>query len=134
MSNEVLREVFTLEVGRDIETNLPRWQNTWQNEKLHCAADGRPAQVIFDDLGRPEEMGWFSENRYHRVNGPALVKLNPENGICIYEEYRLFGKAHRSFSEPAIIQRDKDSGEIISEQYFVDDQEVSPKFSPQLDR
>ena len=133
VSEAISKEIYTIEVGRDSETGLPRWQVIRLDDKLHSPPDGRPAQIVFDDHGRPTEMGWFHENLYHRTTGPALVKVNPSNGICVYEEHRVFGKSHRSWSEPALICRDADTGETIAAHYFVDDQEVDPRFPPRLD-
>ena len=94
-------------MGRDSETGKPRWQTIRLNGKLHSPSDDQPAKIIFDDQGRPERKEWFHENLHHRISGPALLKINPNNNIVFYEEHRCFGKMHRSWTEPAWIERDQ---------------------------
>lgn len=126
MTNSILKVVFSLEVGHDSETGLLRWQTTRLNGKLHSAPDGRPAHIVYDDAGNPIEMAWFYKDRYHRVGAPALIKLNPDNGVHIYEEYRCFGEMHRSHSEPALISRDPINGDVKSTAFYVDGKEINP--------
>ncbi len=133
MTETINKEAYSLEVGRDSGTGLPRWLTIRKDGKLHSPPDDRPAKIVFDEQGRPKEMGWFHENSYHRLAGPALQRINPENNVITYEEHRIFGKMHRTGSQPAWIERDPQSGTILEEYYFINDQEVDPKKASKLD-
>lgn len=127
VSEAIKKEVYQLEVGRNSETGLPRWLTIRLNGKLHSPPDDRPAQIVFDDQGRPKEMGWFHENLYHRVSGSALQQFNPENNVKVYEEHRKFGELHRMGSKAAWIQRHPETGDVFVARYFIDGKEVDPK-------
>ena len=133
---DLIEEQYTLTVLRDGETGLPRAMTIrlgGQYGKIQSPPDGRPAHVLFDEQGRVKQMGWYHQNTYHRADGPALLKVNPDNGVVYYEEYRLHGKTHRSYSEPDWTERDPRTGEVQSEYYFVDDEPVEPRLPPRLD-
>lgn len=133
---DLVEERYTLTVLRDGETGLPRAMTIRLGDKygkLHSPPDGRPAFVSFDEHGRVEEMGWYENDSYHRIGAPALMKINPNNGVVFYEEYRNHGLIHRSYSEPAWTERDPKSGEIEGEYYFVNDEQVEPRLPPKLD-
>ncbi len=97
------------------QTGLPVRQLTKLDGLLQSPPDDTPAQVLFDDQGRIREMVWWDQGKEHRdvMKGPAKVKINPENGVHILECYRLENNLSRTRTEPALIQRDPESGEVI---------------------
>lgn len=75
------------------ETGVVR-QQQWMIEGLLSRPEYEGAAiVIFDmDTGQPEEMHYYLNGMLHRLNGPAFVSLDPENGQILHTEHYRFGK------------------------------------------
>lgn len=114
--------IYTTETVYSDETGLPVRQLTWLGSVLQSPPDDTPAQVLFDDFGRVHEMVWWHKGEEHRdpKKGPAVIKLNPDNGIHILERYELAGKISRSSTEPALICRDRTTGKVTLVEYYLD--------------
>lgn len=86
--------------------------------KFHTPPDGRPAHVVFDEEGRPREMSWYNENKLHRLDGPARVRINPVTDIIYSEEFRQFGQPPISKTCPALVERDPKTGKLLRRSFF----------------
>ncbi|GAA6176733.1 hypothetical protein NBRC116593_26520 [Sulfitobacter pacificus] len=119
--------VFVTETVFDDETGLPTRQLTTLNGVLQSPPNDTPARVVFDDLGRICEMAWYSAGQEHRdlSKGPAVVEINPDNGICISERFKIKGNTSRSRSEPALLIRNEETGDLIGTAYYLDGVEIA---------
>jgi len=69
------------------------------------------------------EMYFNSKKELYRLDGPAYISYWESSGYPLYEEYYVNNKRH-NIKGPAIIERDI-SGNIISEDYYINDIEYS---------
>lgn len=113
--------VYRTETVYNDRTGLPIRQLTTLNGMLQSPPDDTPAQVLFDEHGRVREMVWWHRGKEHRdpSAGPAVIKLNPKNGVHAVERYKMHGETSRSRNEPALIVRHPDTGEIELVEYYV---------------
>ena len=111
--------VYVTETIYDRETGLPVFQRTLLNGEQHTPPDGSPSEIGFDHLGRPERLEWREHGRRHRLNGPASIRINPENGVHVVESFLIEGKPRDPRFGPSRIVRDRHTGQI-REQTFVD--------------
>jgi len=120
--------VYQTETVYNDETGLPVRQLTRLGGVLQSPPDDTPAQVLYDEQGRIIEKVWWDDNKEHRDKnkGPAVIKINPENGTHIIERYKNRGKNSRSRTEAAYIARDPNSGQIIRTAYYLDGIELQP--------
>ena len=71
---------------------------------------GKAAQhFLFDATG--------NDNYWKEGNLPALVTMNDESSIIVREEHHFMGNPHRS-GAPAIIHRDRTSGDTTLEEWW----------------
>ncbi|WP_144435942.1 hypothetical protein [Roseibium album] len=87
--------------------------------------DGSASEITFDDKGRPLDLGWHSKDLAHREGAAASIRVNPENGVHIVEQFRTHGKyPARSFGYSVIV-RDSETGRITNKyhegDYAIDD-------------
>lgn len=116
MTEAIDEEEFVLKIGRDSETGLPRWLTiSDKNGKLHSPTDDHPAWVLFDDQGRPKRKSWHYENRYHRKSNPALLEINPDNAVIVYEQYNDILTGQPPPDQIAFICRDPATGKITDQ-------------------
>ena len=118
---------YELEIGYDKTTGLPKWLTIRREGQFDSPIDDRPAHVVFDELGRPSKFGWYSRGVLHRENGPASMTVDPDTGIVTVEDYRHQGTPHRSLREPAYIERDAKTGQVLLEMFFVKGMVINPK-------
>lgn len=118
MTNNVRREQYSIEVTYDEVSGHPRSLNIYLDGENHSPPDGRPAFVGFEAKGRPNQMWWMHKGLLHRENGPARIYINPDNGVHISEEYRVFGHSPISRDIPSTIKRDPDTGKITEELFW----------------
>ena len=86
----------------------------WYLNKMLESPGDRPAVIHYDEQGNPTSMCWMHKNSYHRENGPARLEIVPETGVIYLEQWMKHGTTHRDGEEPAVIIRDKQSGEICN--------------------
>lgn len=120
-------------VGVDEDTNLPRWMTIKFGNELHSPPDGRPSHVLFDVQGRPYQFSWHHFNTLHREDGPARLKINPDNGVHVREEFRNVFKSDWSPDDVSTIIRDKDTGNTLVEYYHVDRKDGPPEGASSLE-
>lgn len=107
--------------------------NDTKKREVTQSDGGSTCPSDFDEQGRVKELGWYHQNAYHRKSGPALQRMNPENSVVEYEEHRWLGRMHRSGSKPALIVRDPQTGTVLETRYFLNDTEVAPGATENLD-
>ncbi|WP_157727739.1 hypothetical protein [Stappia sp. ES.058] len=117
-----IKEIYTIEVDYYPETDIPKEMNIrLLTGEFHSPPDGRPSSVEFDDQGRPTEMAWHHRNLLHRFSGPAMVRINPENGVHIAEFFRIVVDEEedvaRGQNELSTIFRDEITGEVKQKMY-----------------
>ncbi|TPW33116.1 hypothetical protein FJU08_00675 [Martelella alba] len=132
MSNGIRKQQYELDFGVDEETNLPRWMTIKLGGKLHSPPDGRPSHVLFDAEGRPYEFVWHHLNYPHRKNGPSKLRINPDNGIHVMEEFNDVFQTP-SADDVAYIARDKDTGATLRVAHMRDLETFSPPPCPRLE-
>lgn len=122
MTGKYRKEQYVLEIGYDRETDLPRVMTIKSNGMLQSPPDGRPSFVRFNEQGRPSMMEWHEADDLHNERGPSRVWINPENGVEYEQEFHLFGEApidqKKPRKNPALIRRDKETGEVVETLYF----------------
>jgi len=118
--------VYQTETVYNDETGLPVRQMTRLNGILQSPPNDTPAQVLFDYKGRVIEKVWWDNNQEHRdiLKGPAVIKINPENGVHIFEHFKKRGENSRSRTEPAFIARNPNTGEVSRTAYYVGGEEL----------
>ncbi|MEM1053799.1 MAG: hypothetical protein AAGI28_17080 [Pseudomonadota bacterium] len=69
---------------------------------------------------------WRKCGALYREGGkPAYIEIDPETGVVVIEGYYEGGVEHR-LNGPAVIVRDRESGRIISESYYVNGDMFEP--------
>ncbi|MCP1469876.1 hypothetical protein J3E64_001558 [Sphingobium sp. OAS761] len=73
---------------------------------------------------------WQHDHQLHRDGGaPAHWWKDPETKIIVGEEYWENGQRHRA-DGPAVIARDRETGEVTHEEYHVRGQQIFDRPSP----
>lgn len=113
--------MFQTQTVYDDRTGLPVRQLTTLNGVLQSPPDGSPAQVLYDNLGRIREEVWWHAGKEHRDPqvGPAVLKYDPDTKIRYVERYMVKGHISRTPTEPALIVRDRTTGQIVEEAIFL---------------
>lgn len=100
---------------------MPVYQRTTLDGLRESPPDGSPSEVGYDEQGRPERLEWHHLDKRHRDRsvGPAVILLNPENGIHVVERFQHHGASPSSDPAlgPDLIVRDRDTGEIIRQSH-----------------
>ena len=121
MSNDEREtETYVTETKYNKKTGLPISRRTHLNGLLHAPPNDEPSEIIYDQLGRPKYIRWHAEDRPHRVNAPAKVDLNPENGQHWVECFFLEGEPLNPRLGPYRIVRHPETGEVIKQVRFGD--------------
>ncbi len=110
-------DVYVTETVYNRETKLPVFMRVSLNGKSQTPPDGSPAEIQYDELGRPEIMRWLEQGVPHRLDGPSRLSINPENGIHIVETYSINGVPRDRHIGPSMIVRDRESGEITKQEF-----------------
>ena len=110
-------DVYVTETIYNRETRLPVYQRMLLGGALQAPPDGSPSEIHFDELGRPAHFAWHDQDKHHRIDGPALLSINPDNDVHILEDFVINGKYRSPSDGPYRIVRDKDSGEITETFY-----------------
>jgi len=87
------------------------------NEVLHLHRRGKPALLVYKD-NCISEIFFYRWDKYHRMNGPAVIIYN----YYEYLEYYQNGELHR-IGGPAIITLDKNR--IINQIWYIYGEELS---------
>jgi hypothetical protein len=110
-------DVYVTETIYNRETGLPVFQRTTLNGKRESPPDGSPAEIGYDEHGRVERLEWYHQGERHRDKdvGPAVIIINPENGIHVVERFQHHGKSPSPDPAlgPDLIVRNRDTGEIV---------------------
>lgn len=88
-------------------------------------ADDLPSRVVVDVESGIETLRRWSEDSVTTRSGgkPALVKIDLETGVVVREEYWENGVQHRD-NGPAHIERNRLTGEIVRQSYYVRGEKV----------
>lgn len=88
----------------------------------------KPSKIKRDyDTHKPIYLEYKQEGKPHRSRGlPAVVEFCPHSGTVVYAEFWENGHRHRQ-SGPAVIERDPNTKEILSQEFYVHGQKVDAK-------
>lgn len=93
----------------------------YQNTKYH-RIDG-PGLIKYDENGNKLIEVWYQDGEVHRIDGPGIIKYDNGNKKC--EIWYQNGKYHR-LDGPAFIRYNV-QGDIINKEYFLLSKELSRK-------
>lgn len=135
-TGETRSETWKIDGKKHRDGDLPaQWSRSRSGiitQEIYCLRgrrhrDGKPALIERDnDTGAVTRAGWYQHGDLFRPEGgPALVIVDPGTGVAMREEYRLYGMLHRE-DGPALIERDAQSGRIVAQAYFLEDDEQKP--------
>ncbi len=66
---------------------------------------------------------WTQDSVVHREIGPAVTIRHPITLVAVEEQFLKLGRHHR-LGQPAIIQRDKTTGDVTNEYFFEQGKEI----------
>ena len=105
-------DVYVTETVYDRDTGLRTFQRTTFNGLRQSPPDDSPSEIVFDKLGRPQQLEWHHKDELHRTTGPATVFRNTESGIHTSERFYTAGRPRDPLLGPQVIRRDSRTGEI----------------------
>lgn len=113
--------VYQTQTVYNDRTGLPVRQLTTLDGVLQSPPDGSPAQVLYDNRGRIREEVWWHAGKEHRDPqiGPAVLKYDPDTNVCYVERFMVNGNISRTPTEPALIVRDRTTGQVVEEAIFL---------------
>ncbi|MCD1624027.1 hypothetical protein [Citromicrobium bathyomarinum] len=121
------------ELDWDADSGVVIREGYWQFGRRH--RDNGPAFIRRDpESGKVTSKSWIHHGRLHREDGkPALQEIDPETGVIFREEYHEKGKPHR-LDGPALITRDRKTGEVVwSAADYDDDDDLAANIPPAHD-
>lgn len=127
--NDVYEDIYWVEIERDRKTNnvtLELWRN--KNGEF-CRING-PAEQRFDPIsGQKIKEVYRFRGQIHREeeDGAAVTYWDAKTGNITHEEYGQYGVCNRSNGQPALVDYDANSGEIINAHYVVEGVDIDPK-------
>ncbi|KAA3516968.1 hypothetical protein GOZ96_12325 [Agrobacterium vitis] len=116
--DDVYKEEYRVKYTRDAATKRILGEAWFNAQGELDRNDDLPTRVAYDDLGRVCEMEWSRRNITHRESGPSRIEINPESGIVCHEVWCFEGEVHRAGGEPAVIDRDPDTGQITRVEFW----------------
>lgn len=125
---ETYTETYSVEIEKDLHTSEIRAE-IWRDEltRIH-RGHGLPAIIKYGEGSiEPIEIEFRFQGLLERKDGPAIKIIDPETRVTVREEWYRNDERHRN-DGPALIVRDKHSGEIVYSEKHVSD---SPLYSKQ---
>lgn len=126
-------DTYVTETKYSKETKLPVVQRTRLNGLLEAPPDGSPSEIAFGELGQPVKLVWHHQNYPHRDDEPALIFLNPENGVHVSEYFFTMGSHREKAAGPFRIVRNHETGEVVREIFEGDPDFVETASNPRLE-
>lgn len=109
---------FNVRIRRDKETDQIVLE-AWHNDQGQPHRNGDlPAFIKRDKSGFVTYQRWQKIGITHRMHKPAILSFYPETKVLMHEAWRINGQPHRDGDFPSDIWRDKETGNIYSEEYY----------------
>jgi len=90
----------------------------WLNGLEHRdESDGPSMREVYLPSGLIVAERWMQQGIANRNDGPQNIRREPDNGITVYEEYRVAGRPAQRGGLPYYITRDENTAEIIAKEY-----------------
>jgi hypothetical protein len=109
---EEIEESFEVRIVRNATNGIVKAEHWSKNGKSEGPPGDRPASTHYDEHGNIESLYWRKSGALHREGKPAIIEINTVNNVHVEEVYFSHGKCHREDRQPAIIERDPQTGEI----------------------
>lgn len=130
--NDIQEESYTVTIFRDKATGISL-SELWKAEVAYGnqrsmnyhRVDG-PADTRRDpQTGVTTDEAWYRYGQQHREDGPARIGRDPQTGVVFKELWYQNDNLHRT-DGPAAIHRNRVTGEITSRSWFRDGERLPP--------